>query len=125
MTTTPGCRSPGVLEALATASARLASVSGSDPALAELGTRVDELRYLAADVAADLGSYLADADIDPARLEQVEQRRAALGDAAPGSTAPPSTTCSGWGARGRAAGWTSSTAPATASSELDGAASWP
>ena len=55
-------------------------MSGSDPALAEIGTRVDELRYLAADVAADLGSYLADADIDPARLEQVEQRRAALGD---------------------------------------------
>ena len=72
--------SPGVLEALATASSRLASVSGSDPALAEIGTRVDELRYLAADVAADLGTYLADADIDPARLEQVEQRRAALGD---------------------------------------------
>ena len=54
-TTTPGCRRPGVLEALATASSRLASVSGSDPALAEIGTRVDELRYLAADVAADLG----------------------------------------------------------------------
>ena len=75
-----GMPSPGVLEALATASSRLASVSGSDPALAEIGTRVDELRYLAADVAADLGTYLADADIDPARLEQVEQRRAALGD---------------------------------------------
>ena len=75
-----GMPSPGVLEALATASTRLASVSGSDPALAEIGTRVDELRYLAADVAADLGSYLADADIDPARLEQVEQRRAALGE---------------------------------------------
>ena len=75
-----GMPSPGVLEALATASSRLASVSGSDPALAEIGTRVDELRYLAADVAADLGSYLADADIDPARLEQVEQRRAALGE---------------------------------------------
>ncbi len=75
-----GMPSPGVLEALATASTRLGSVSGSDPALAEIGTRLDELRYLAADVAADLGSYLADADIDPARLEQVEQRRAALGE---------------------------------------------
>ena len=60
-----GMPSPGVLEALATASTRLASVSGSDPALAEIGTRVDELRYLAADVAADLGSYLADADSRP------------------------------------------------------------
>ena len=75
-----GMPSSGVVESLATASARLAAVSGSDPALAEIGTRVDELRYLAADVAADLGSYLVDADVDPARLEQVEQRRAALGE---------------------------------------------
>ena len=75
-----GMPSPGVVESLATASTRLTAVSDSDPALAEIASRVDELRYLAADVAADLGSYLADADIDPARLEQVEQRRAALGD---------------------------------------------
>jgi DNA repair protein RecN (Recombination protein N) len=75
-----GPANPGVLGALATASARLDQVSASDPALAEIGTRVDELRYLAADVAADLGSYLADADIDPARLEQVESRRAALSE---------------------------------------------
>jgi DNA repair protein RecN (Recombination protein N) len=73
-----GMPATGVLEALGTASARLAAVSASDPALAEIGTRVDELRYLAADVAADLGSYLADVEVDPARLEQVEQRRAAL-----------------------------------------------
>ncbi|WP_377643000.1 DNA repair protein RecN [Oryzobacter terrae] len=71
---------PGVLDALATASARLSAVSDADPALAEIGTRVDELRYLAADVAADLGSYLGDVDVDPARLEHVEQRRAALGE---------------------------------------------
>jgi DNA repair protein RecN (Recombination protein N) len=69
---------PGVLEALADASSRIATAAHNDPALAALGTRVDELRYLAADVAADLGSYLADADVDPARLDQVEQRRAAL-----------------------------------------------
>ncbi|HMM96022.1 DNA repair protein RecN [Phycicoccus sp.] len=69
---------PAVLEALASASARLAQASANDPELAALGTRVDELRYLAADLAADLGSYLADADVDPARLDQVEQRRAAL-----------------------------------------------
>jgi DNA repair protein RecN (Recombination protein N) len=68
----------GVLEALGLASARLAPAATNDPALAELAGRVDELRYLAADVAADLGSYLADVDVDPSRLEQVEQRRAAL-----------------------------------------------
>ena len=106
--------SPGVLEALATASSRLASVSGSDPALAEIGTRVDELRYLAADVAADLGSYLADADIDPARLEQVEQRRAALGEL----TRLYGPTVDDVLALGRVrppAGSASSTAPATGS----------
>ncbi len=75
-----GTDGPGVVEALAAASARIAAASANDPALAALGTRVDELRYLAADVAADLGSYLADADVDPARLDHVEQRRAALGD---------------------------------------------
>lgn len=71
---------PGVLDALAGASARVGAVSASDPALAEIGQRLDELRYLAADVAADLGSYLADVDVDPARLEHVEQRRAALAE---------------------------------------------
>ena len=77
---TSGMPSAGVVEALATASVRLAAVSSADPALAQIGTRVDELRYLAADVAADLGSYLVDVEVDPARLEHVEQRRAALGE---------------------------------------------
>lgn len=75
-----GGTDPAVVAALAAASARIASAAHSDPALAALGGRVDELRYLAADIAADLGSYLADADVDPARLDQVEQRRAALGE---------------------------------------------
>ncbi|MBR7742090.1 DNA repair protein RecN [Phycicoccus sp. BSK3Z-2] len=69
---------PAVLQALASASARIAQVGEADPVLAALGGRVDELRYLAADVAADLGSYVADVDVDPARLDGVEQRRAAL-----------------------------------------------
>jgi DNA repair protein RecN (Recombination protein N) len=68
----------GVLASLASAAGRLGSVASHDPALAELAGRVDELRYLAADIAGDLGSYLADADVDPARLERVEQRRADL-----------------------------------------------
>ncbi len=69
---------PGVLPALAAASSRLAVAAVNDPVLAGLASRVDELRYLAADVAADLGSYVADVDVDPVRLEHVEQRRAAL-----------------------------------------------
>jgi len=68
----------GVLAALGAAAARLSPAAANDPALAELAGRVDELRYLAADVTADLGRYLVDVDVDPARLEHVEQRRAAL-----------------------------------------------
>ncbi len=117
-----GMPSPGVLEALATASSRLASVSGSDPALAEIGTRVDELRYLAADVAADLGSYLADADVDPARLEQVEQRRAALGDLT--RLYGPTVDDVLAGAPRPPGAWASSTAPATASASSRNV-SWP
>jgi DNA repair protein RecN (Recombination protein N) len=69
-----------VLEALAGASTRLAAAAANDPVLAGLAGRVDELRYLAADLAADLGSYLADVEVDPARLDRVERRRAALSE---------------------------------------------
>ncbi|MGL4177617.1 MAG: DNA repair protein RecN, partial [Dermatophilaceae bacterium] len=68
----------GVVDQLATVSARLATVSHSDPVLAAIGSRVDELRYLATDLTTELGGYLADLDADPARLDQVEERRAAL-----------------------------------------------
>ena len=50
-----------------------------DPALAGLSGRLAEASYLLADVAADLASYAADIDTDPARLAAVQDRRAALG----------------------------------------------
>ncbi|HJU97648.1 MAG TPA: DNA repair protein RecN, partial [Jiangellaceae bacterium] len=50
-----------------------------DPALAGLADRLAEVSYLLADVAADLGSYAADVDTDPARLAAVQDRRAVLG----------------------------------------------
>jgi DNA repair protein RecN (Recombination protein N) len=50
-----------------------------DPALAALADRLAEASYLLADVAADLASYAADVDTDPARLATVQERRAALG----------------------------------------------
>ncbi|MGL5853300.1 MAG: DNA repair protein RecN, partial [Phycicoccus sp.] len=68
----------GVVDRLAEVSARLAAVSHRDPVLAAIGSRVDELRYLATDLTSELGGYLADLDADPARLDQVEERRAAL-----------------------------------------------
>ncbi|MGL5866001.1 MAG: DNA repair protein RecN [Dermatophilaceae bacterium] len=68
----------GVVDQLAAASAHLATVSHRDPSLVALGSRVDELRYLAADLTTELGGYLVDLDTDPARLDQVEERRAAI-----------------------------------------------
>jgi DNA repair protein RecN (Recombination protein N) len=49
-----------------------------DAELAALDGRLRELGVLAADIAGDLASYLADLEVDPARLEQVQLRRAEL-----------------------------------------------
>ncbi|MEO7233987.1 MAG: DNA repair protein RecN [Lapillicoccus sp.] len=68
----------GVVDALGTARAALGPVTDHDPALKELEGRLAELGYLAADLAADLASYLSDVDVDPARLAVVQQRRADL-----------------------------------------------
>ncbi len=65
-------------DALSAARAALSPVTDHDAALRELEGRVAELAYLATDLAADLSSYLADVDVDPARLAEVQQRRADL-----------------------------------------------
>jgi DNA repair protein RecN (Recombination protein N) len=49
-----------------------------DRELAELADRLAEAAYLLADVAADLASYAAGVETDPARLAEVQQRRADL-----------------------------------------------
>ena len=67
-----------VADALSAARAALSPVTDHDAALRELEGRVAELAYLATDLAADLSSYLADVDVDPARLAEVQQRRADL-----------------------------------------------
>ena len=51
---------------------------GNDDELDELTRRTVELTALAADLGADFGSYAAGLDTDPARLEQIELRRAQL-----------------------------------------------
>jgi DNA repair protein RecN (Recombination protein N) len=53
-------------------------VAGLDPAINELAERLASASYALVDVAADLSSYLADLDLDPARLAAVSERRAAL-----------------------------------------------
>ncbi|RWZ68270.1 DNA repair protein RecN [Labedella populi] len=53
--------------------------SGADPTLAAIGEQLANIGYLAADVAAELSSYLAEVDADGAReLEIVNERRATL-----------------------------------------------
>jgi DNA repair protein RecN (Recombination protein N) len=63
---------------LATARAALAPMTAHDPALADLDRRLQELGYLAADLGVDLAAYLSGADVDPARLAWVQNRRAEL-----------------------------------------------
>ena len=73
-----GAESPDALSLVATARQSVDTVRDIDPVLAELSDRLASASYALVDVAADLSSYLADLDLDPARLEQVAERRAAL-----------------------------------------------
>ena len=66
------------LTLLAAARRALEPARAHDPQLAGLAERVAEAGYLLADVAADLASYAASAETDPARLAAVADRRAAL-----------------------------------------------
>jgi DNA repair protein RecN (Recombination protein N) len=49
-----------------------------DPTVVELAQRVHEAAALIADVSADIASYTASLEIDPRRLEWVQERRSAL-----------------------------------------------
>ncbi len=67
------------LTQLGHASVALGRAADHDPALGALRTRLDEVSVLLTDLAADLQGYLSDLDADPARVEQVQERRAQLG----------------------------------------------
>ena len=69
---------PDALGTVAAARRALDSVREHDEEAARLGDRVAEISYLLADVAADVASYAAGLETDPARLAQVSERRAAL-----------------------------------------------
>jgi DNA repair protein RecN (Recombination protein N) len=73
-----GASNTDVAAQLGSARAALAPMAGHDQALADLDRRLQELVYLAADLGADLASYLSDVDVDPARLVWVQERRAEL-----------------------------------------------
>jgi DNA repair protein RecN (Recombination protein N) len=61
------------------ASAQLQDVSGHDAHLDSLTERVQEIAILLDEVGAELGTYAEHVDMDPERLAQVQDRRAALG----------------------------------------------
>ncbi|WP_296664750.1 DNA repair protein RecN [Demequina sp.] len=67
-----------VVVAVDAARRALADASRHDPGLAELETRLADVAYGAADVAQELASYLDRMDADPARLHELQARRADL-----------------------------------------------
>ncbi|WP_172121253.1 DNA repair protein RecN [Actinomyces faecalis] len=67
-----------VLALLSEADRAISPATGMDRSLEELGARVHHLSIEAADVAAELGEYLAGLDADPARLAWVQDRRGEL-----------------------------------------------
>jgi DNA repair protein RecN (Recombination protein N) len=69
---------PDALGAVSTARKLLDGVREHDPEAAALADRLAEISYLLSDVAADVASYSAGVETDPARLAAVSERRAAL-----------------------------------------------
>nr|WP_019877077.1 DNA repair protein RecN [Sporichthya polymorpha] len=57
----------------------LDAMSVHDPELTALASRVAEISYLLTDVTADLASYAAGVEVDPARLQSAQERLADLG----------------------------------------------
>jgi DNA repair protein RecN (Recombination protein N) len=66
------------LQLLVSARRSVAAVSEHDPELAALAARLAELAHLATDAGAELASYLASVDADPARLAAAQDRQATL-----------------------------------------------
>ena len=69
---------PDALAATSAARKLLDGVRDYDAEAASLADRLAEVSYLLSDVAADVSSYAAGLDTDPARLASVSERRAAL-----------------------------------------------
>ena len=69
---------PDATQLLGTARRTLEAQASVDPALADLAARIEEAATLVGDVSAELSAYLGALDADPARLEQIYERRAVL-----------------------------------------------
>ena len=73
-----GDESPDATQLIGTARRTLEAQSSVDPKLGDLAARVEEAATLVGDVSAELSAYLGLLDADPARLEVIYERRAAL-----------------------------------------------
>src|SRR5690606_36859299 len=69
---------PDVAGLLGTARRTLEGQPGVDRTQGELSARLEEAATQVGDVAAELSTYLAGLDADPARLQAIYERRAAL-----------------------------------------------
>ncbi|TDO41745.1 DNA replication and repair protein RecN [Paractinoplanes brasiliensis] len=69
---------PDATQLLGTARRTLEAQAQVDPMLGELAGRIEEAATLVGDVSSELSAYLSSLDADPARLEQIYERRAAL-----------------------------------------------
>ncbi|WP_433365237.1 DNA repair protein RecN [Actinoplanes sp. CA-142083] len=69
---------PDATQLLGLARRTLEAQSSVDPSLSDLAARLEEAATLVGDVASELSAYLSSLDADPARLEQIYERRAEL-----------------------------------------------
>jgi DNA repair protein RecN (Recombination protein N) len=69
---------PDAAQLLGLARRTLEAQSSVDQSLSDLAARIEEAATLVGDVASELSAYLSSLDADPARLEQIYERRAEL-----------------------------------------------
>ncbi|MBW6436256.1 DNA repair protein RecN [Actinoplanes hulinensis] len=69
---------PDATQLLGLARRTLEGQAQVDPSLADLAARIEEAATLVGDVSSELSAYLGTLDADPARLEAIYERRAAL-----------------------------------------------
>jgi DNA repair protein RecN (Recombination protein N) len=69
---------PDATQLLGLARRTLEAQASVDQSLADLAARIEEAATLVGDVASELSAYLSSLDADPARLEQIYERRAEL-----------------------------------------------
>jgi len=72
-------QAPDAYTAVVTAHRLLEAQRAHDPALAELADRVGEVAVLLSEAATELASYASGLEVEPVRLAEVQERRAALG----------------------------------------------